>query len=371
MKKSLPWYQIGNITSFDTPCLAVYPDRIRENINKMMDLAGNDPERLRPHVKTYKMAEIVELQKSRGILKFKCATIAEAEMLAQTGAEDVLLAYQPVGKKVQRLYDLSQKYPETQFSTLIDNQTAALALSRFFEAGNSRIPVFIDLDVGMHRTGVSPHKSAELLKFSQDLKGLVPVGFHIYDGHLSDSDPSLRKVKCDQSFQTTVPVQSYFKELTGNRPKIVAGGSPTFPIHANREEVESSPGTCLLWDWGYQRILPDLPFRPAALVVSRVISRINRHLICLDLGHKSIASENPHPRVKFLNLGDQQAVSHSEEHLVLDVEDNTGIPLGTELFGIPIHICPTCALYDEALVVESNEIIGAWRIMARVRKITV
>ncbi len=71
------WYEIKNIEEIDSPALVIYPDRILANIHEMIRVAGS-PAKLQPHVKTYKMTEIVEMQMEQGIRKFKCATIAEA-----------------------------------------------------------------------------------------------------------------------------------------------------------------------------------------------------------------------------------------------------------------------------------------------------
>jgi len=97
------WYNVENPTDITSPSLLIYPDRVEVNIRRMIEIAGN-PHRLRPHVKTHKMAEIVRLQMKHDICKFKCATIAEAEMVASCGAEDVLLAIQPVGPNQERFF---------------------------------------------------------------------------------------------------------------------------------------------------------------------------------------------------------------------------------------------------------------------------
>ena len=92
------WHTLAAPDEIPSPALLVYPDRIEENIRRTIAALGQ-AERLRPHVKTHKMAELVEMQLKAGITKFKCATIAEAEMLGQAGAKDVLLANQPTGPK--------------------------------------------------------------------------------------------------------------------------------------------------------------------------------------------------------------------------------------------------------------------------------
>src|SRR5690349_13855054 len=123
-----PWYRIDNINEVDSPALVIYVDRVKENIKTLVASIDN-VNRLRPHIKTHKSAEVTKLMLEAGIRKFKCATIAEAEMLAEAGAPDVLLAYQPVGPKADRLLSLAQNFRSTTFSCLIDNIESAQHLS--------------------------------------------------------------------------------------------------------------------------------------------------------------------------------------------------------------------------------------------------
>ncbi len=366
-----PWYEISNIDQIDSPALVVYPERINYNIDHMIQIAGS-PEVLRPHVKTYKMEEIVRMQMAKRIRKFKCATISEAEMLGNAEVDEVLLAYQPVGPKIQRLVEIVRHFPNTKFAALVDHQEAATAMAHVFHQVGQKLNVFLDLDVGMHRTGVPANDQAvTLYLFCKQLKGIQPVGLHVYDGHIRDTDLQVRKAKCEAGFKMAEALAQRITEIDKKRPILVVGGTPTFPIHAQRQGVECSPGTCLLWDWGYHQALPEQTFQFAALVISRVISKTENNLICTDLGHKSIASENPHPRVHFLNLPDAKAVSQSEEHLVLDVGNNEKFTIGQVLYGVPIHICPTVALYGKAYIIENQTMKTIWQVAARNRMITI
>ena len=110
----------------------------------------------------------------------------------------------------------------------------------------------------------------------------------------------------------------------------------------------------------------------AALVITRIISVVDEHTICIDLGHKSVAAENVlEKRVHFLNAENVQPVGQSEEHLVLKVDDASVYKIGDVLYGVPYHICPTVALYERAIVVENNEVMKEWKVIARDRKINV
>lgn len=362
------WFTIDNIERIDTPCLVLYKERIKNNIDQAVKRV-KDPGSLRPHVKTNKIPEVCAMMMDAGITKFKCATIAEAEMLAMVHAQDVLLAYQPVGPKGERLLRLVLHYPETAFSCVVDSLDAAAALSETFSREALVLDVYIDINSGMNRTGIIPAEAQPLLNEIQHLAGIRVVGFHMYDGHIRNPDAAARKNETESAFRDVMQLAQNAETLLKRPLKIVAGGSPTFGVHASRN-LECSPGTFVFWDWGYKHQLPGEPFEYAALVVTRVISIVNEHTITIDLGHKAIASENPLPnRVYFLNDADAKPVSHSEEHMVLNVPDASVYKPGDVLYGVPVHICPTVNLYERAVLVENGQATTLWRVTARDRMI--
>ena len=161
------------------------------------------------------------------------------------------------------------------------------------------------------------------------------------------------------------------EKIAGHMLTLVAGGSPTSFIHAGSPDRECSPGTFILWDKGYSEQLPEQPFEWAAILLCRVISIPATNLICVDLGYKSVASENPLPRVYFLNVPEATPTAQSEEHLVLKVPDARKFRPGDILYGIPWHICPTVVLFEKIGVVDNNRITGFWNVIARNREITI
>lgn len=366
------WFKVKEIDQIDSPSLIIYRDRAKENIQVLKGMI-DDPSRLRPHVKTNKTIEATLLMLEAGIQKFKCATIAEAEMLAEAGSKDVLLAYQPVGPKISRFISLIKKYPGTDFSCLIDNYTSAQTISKTAHAAKIIIPVFIDLNVGMNRTGISPGtQTIDLFLKTIDLPGIHVIGLHAYDGHIRNADLKEREEACEMAFAPVIKVQKELEKKGFEKLTIVAGGTPTFPIHAKRKDVECSPGTFIYWDKNYQEGLPEQNFHLAALVITRVVSLPDSTKICLDLGHKSIASENEiTKRVYFLNAPDLKPIGHSEEHLIVETNAGHKYKVGDVLYGIPHHICPTCALYERAIVVQDGKIAGEWKIVGRDRKISI
>jgi D-serine deaminase-like pyridoxal phosphate-dependent protein len=365
-----PWFAINDTATLDSPALVVYPERVKANIQLAISMVG-DINRLRPHIKTNKSSGAINLMIAAGISKFKCATIAEAELLAQCGASDVLLAYQPSGPKLQRFISVIKQYRVTGFSCITDSLSAATEQSKAFAAAGLNVPVFIDLNVGMDRTGIVPGEEArQLYSFLSGAPGVTAAGLHAYDGHVRGEDLNARKKACDVAFDLVSDFKKQLEDARLNVPVIIAGGSPSFPIHAKRKGIECSPGTFIYWDKGYINGCPEQSFLPAALVISRIVSLPSPGKVCTDLGHKSIGSENEMGRrVFFLNADDLQPVSHSEEHLVADVPPGHSYKVGDVLYGLPWHICPTVALYERALTVENGNITGEWKHEARDRRI--
>lgn len=364
------WFEIKNIDAVDSPALIIYKDRVQKNIQSLIQM--KNVAHLRPHVKTNKIAEVCRMMLDAGITKFKCATIAEAEMLAMINAPDVLVAYQPTSTKAKRLLQLVKNYSPTHFSCLIDDVENAENISKIFLENNVILDVYIDLNVGQNRTGIKPKNALQLFNGCQSLNGINIIGLHAYDGQIRDTNINERKQNADKAFNEVMELAGKIESSTQTKLNIVAGGSPTFPIHAQRKNIECSPGTFVFWDYGYKTQFADEPFEYAALVVTRIISIIDEHTICTDLGHKSVAAENPiEKRVHFLNAEDVEPIGQSEEHLVLRVDDSSVYKIGDVLYGVPYHICPTVALYERAIVVENNNTVDEWKVVARDRKMNV
>jgi D-serine deaminase-like pyridoxal phosphate-dependent protein len=364
------WYSIRNVTEVSSPALLVYPQRIESNIEKMLKIAGG-VNQLRPHVKTHKMAEIIKLQMTYGIHKFKCATISETEMVAGCGAKDILFAMQPVGPNLGRFFQLKQKFGGSRISCIADSEEVIIQLSDMAKKTGMETHVWLDINNGMNRTGISPgENAARLIKMIAVLPMLKAEGLHVYDGHIHERDISSRQKACNEAF---APVISLVKKLTDEGIKslnIVAGGTPTFPVHALREDVECSPGTLLLWDYGYSSSFTDMDFLHAAVLLTRIVSKPAKDLICLDLGHKAVASEMPQPRIKILGLENYSIIKHSEEHMVIQTSEADKLKIGDQLYGIPWHICPTVDRFDSVSVVTDHKVTAQWNVIARKRKIT-
>jgi D-serine deaminase-like pyridoxal phosphate-dependent protein len=365
------WYEIKNANQIESPSLLVYPERIRENLARMIRLAG-DPSRLRPHVKTHKLPQVVAMKLAAGITKFKASTIAESEMTAAAGGPDILLAYQQVGPGASRFATLIKTFPGTRFSTLVDNPRTLAELSGAALAAGVTMELFVDMNVGMNRTGISVGPDAlDLYRRMGETPGVMAGGLHVYDGHLHDTNLDAVKDGVESTYRQVDHLIGQIRAAGYDVPRVVAGGTPTSSILIDHPDVEVGAGTTVLWDFGQPIISPYLDFLNAAVLLARVISRPTGDSLCIDVGYKSVASEMPQPRVRFFGLEDAEVEIQSEEHLVIRTDRADDYPVGTVVYGIPRHICPTVALQSYVWCVNDCVAAERWPVVARTRHITV
>ena len=370
-----PIYRINDLDRVFTPALVFYKAIIRDNIAEVIRLARS-PKRLCPHVKTHKTREIARMQIEAGIASHKCATIAEAEMLAQCEAPDVLIAYPVIGPNVGRVRALTTKYPATRFSVLCDHPDGLKGLVAGWSGMPAPLDVMLDINCGFDRTGINVGPAAaELYEAIARSPNLNAIGLHVYDGHNSQERLADREAAVRALITPVLEMRAALQSKGLPVPRIICGGTPTFAVWAKIDlpGMQCSPGTFVLYDNGYGAKYPELAgLKPAALVVSRVISKPTPTRLTTDLGHKAIAADPPAgKRCILLNLPDATAVLQSEEHFGVETPHAAEWNIGDVLYAVPSHICPTVALHRRAYVVENNEVVGTWEIASRDRIITV
>ena len=367
-------YAIADTRGILSPGLIVFRDLVEKNLDEMVRVAGSAA-RLRPHCKTHKMREIAEMQLAHGITKHKCATIAEAEMLAEAGAKDIFLAYNPVGPNIGRVVRFIEKYPSVKFAVTGDSARPIGALGDAVASSGKSVSVLLDIDCGQHRTGVPAGPAArKLYEQIAATKGVIAGGFHLYDGQNHQTDLGERRAAVMSAWEPAAALRDELVAAGLPLPRIVAGGTGSFPIFAaiNDSAIELSPGTIIFFDWGYSEAFPDLNFTPAALLLTRVISRPTSDRVTLDLGYKAVASDPPAGnRLMFPDLPDAKAVLQNEEHLVIETREAGRFQPGDELLAMPRHICPTCALHQQVYVVSGGRVVGTWKVAARDRQLTI
>jgi len=364
-------YRLKNEDELLSPALIYYKDLIERNTQLAIEMAGS-PERLWPHVKSHKTAELIRLQMGMGIDRFKCATIMEVAMVASCGAGHILLAYPLVGPNIARFLAVTARFPATHFYVLGDDIAALSQLNDACREQGRTFDLFVDVNLGMNRTGVPLRELLAFTRQAAAFSHLSLVGFHCYDGHNHERDLAERKAAVESQMAQVEQVRTALRQEGIRTPLIISGGSPSFPCHLAEAESFLSPGTLFLWDWGYQQNLPDLKFTPAAVLMTRVISHPDKGIFTLDLGYKAIASDPPGDRGLLLGVPGAKPLFQSEEHWVWAMpegKEDDRPPIGKVLYVIPTHICPSSALYRAVKVATSAERIASeeWAVAARNR----
>lgn len=365
-------YEFEESEQIASPALLYYAELLHENLRRVLSMAGG-PERLWPHVKTHKMAEMVKLQLKAGITKFKCATIAEAEMAAACGASDVMLAYPLVGPSISRFLKLCKGWPSVRFWAIADNLLAAKLLGEASLTAGQNTRLLADVNLGMDRTGITPEQLEEFYCGCGALPGISLEGLHCYDGNRTEKSIGDRRQAVNQTSARLRAVLEAIAQQGLRCDTLVMGGTPSFPCYLDFPNAYFSPGTLFVHDSGYLKKYPDLDFIPAAAVLTRVVSLPRPGHFTLDLGYKGISSDPPGLRGTIVGLEHIEECFQSEEHWAFRMEpgyEDQCPVLGQKLFVIPTHICPTTALYPYGLLVENGRVSGRWEITARNREIT-
>ena len=366
------FYHFPEETNVPSPQLVYYLDQIKANIEKTIREAGG-AEFLWPHVKTHKMADMIRLQLSYGIKRFKCATIAEAEMAASCGADAVILAYPLVGPNIARFLTLRKTYPDTLFLALEDDLGM---LKRLSEAADGPIPYLVDVNPGFYRTGVKTEDLPAFLRSASSVPNVECKGFHVYDGQNHQSDLAARQQAVDACEEAFFRVYRQLQEEGLSADIVVFGGTPSMPCFAPKlskyPHAWLSPGTLFVNDYGYASALPDMVFPPAAALLTRVVSHPRPGCFTLDLGTKAVSTDQAVPGL-LLDM-EAEPLVQSEEHWAFRMKEGheeERPSIGDVLYVLPSHICPTTALYPEVPVIENGHLSAVWPVTARNRKITI
>ncbi len=358
-----PGITLGEI---DTPALIVDLDAFEHNLHTMAAFFDDRPAALRPHAKTHKCPQIAHRQIERGAVGITCAKLGEAEIMAQAGIRDILVANQVVGKiKIDRLVDLAGR---CDLMVAVDDGANVEDLSRACRRGDVSLRVLIEVDIGMGRCGVPACRPVlDLARQVVDAPGLQFAGLQAYEGHLVQRPDSkerklgvqaaahLLQETCELLEQEGLPVQT-----------VSGGGTGTYDLSGSIgpwNEIQA--GSYILMDAAYVRIRPE--FRLALTVLSTVISRPTPERVITDAGMKAMTHEFGLPQP--LDVPGLSLERLSEEHGKLLAEPPELVPLrsGDKVRFIPSHGCTTVNLHDRFYVVRNGLLVDIWPIAARGR----
>lgn len=359
-------YRVRDAERLMTPALLIYPELVDNNIKAVLRMLGNDPNRWRPHVKTAKITSIIRRLRDHGVHNFKCSTTLELETLCQAGAEDALLAFSVVGANATRVLQIVREFPNTRASVLVETPEQAAAWK------DSEVGIFIDLNSGMNRTGISAHRPAEVVRFARAL-GSRFRGLHFYDGHIGGYALDERKAEAHRGYDRLLQLAETLEQSGVRLEEIVTSGTPAAPFGfsypgflAKSFVHRISPGTVVYNDVTSLAQLPDSGFVPAALVLSTVISKPLEDQVTCDAGHKSVSADAGVPTCAVLGRNDLEPLKPSEEHLPIHATSPERVPtIGDKLYLVPRHVCPTVNNFDEAVMIVKGSIASVEAVSAR------
>lgn len=347
----------------DTPALLLDGDALEANLQRMAAFFADRHCKLRPHFKSHKCTTIARMQMKAGAVGITCAKLGEAEVVADAGIRNILIANQIVGPlKIQRLVDLCRRADPM---VAVDSSDNIKALAAGAQAAGVSIGVLVEVDVGMERCGAAPGQAAvELARQVAASPGLRFEGLQGYEGHCVDlRDEAERTDKTRQSLKLLVGTRRLI-EAAGLRVHIVSGGGTgTYDITGDCDGVdELQAGSYAAMDWWYGDIRPE--FKQAMSILTTVISRPKAGLVIIDVGRKGVGAEWGAPRVKDL-LGSEVASFGSEEHMKISVPPASTLKVGDHLEIIPSHGCTTSNLYSEFVVHRKGVPTDRWPIEGR------
>lgn len=347
-----------------TPALLIYPDIVQSNIDRMIQLMDRKADRWRPHLKTAKMDWVMRMLATKGVTQAKCATTLELLVACGAGMRDVLIAFPHTGANARRVAEIGRANPEIRISTLIESADQIAAWS------GTPVGLFVDINPGMNRTGVDPKQVEALVARIRD-SGIIFRGLHYYDGHINHEDLERRSELARPGYE-----ELYELAVRTGAEEVITAGTPAFPCSLAFAGFTGagfthrvSPGTIVYNDSSSLRQLPELGFRPAALVLSRVISHPTPAIVTCDAGHKSLSVDSGVPNCQVLGHPELLPQRPSEEHLPFEIAPGAEAPqLGSLLYLLPRHVCPTVNNFDYALLVEAGKIHSIERVSARGRE---
>ena len=354
-----------------TPALVIDLDRVDQNLEATLRLLGGDGSRWRPHLKTVKLARVMERIRKRGIGQAKVSTTLELETACQAGFADVLLAYPLAGPAIDLVRELPGRFPGTRISALVETPEQ-VELWRGSEVG-----LFIDLNSGMNRTGMLLDEPARVVTLVRAIErgGLRFAGLHFYDGQAADFPPEQAAELVHRGYDRLAVLVGTLEQAGAGTPEVITAGTPAFPHAVSYRGFPPgtvhrvSPGTVIYND---RRSLGQMPpgsgYQAAVFVLSRAISHPRPDRFCTDAGHKAISADAGDPICEVIGHPEYAPRHPSEEHLPFEVP--TGAPLperGTLLALLPTHVCPTVNNFDYAVMVQASRVVGMERVTARGR----
>ena len=373
MLNAFPWDESLRIAATEdilTPALILYPDAVASNISRTLQLLGGNGGRWRVHVKTAKLGYTLRMFVERGVRHFKCATTLELLESCRSGAADVLYAHPAVGANARRVAEIAAEFPNVRVSVLAENE------EQIAQWRGRALGVFLDINPGMNRTGVEQDHIAEVARLARAISqaNLVFRGLHYYDGQYGALEERERLTAAHAGYGRLLEIVNELERSGAAVPEVVTAGTPTMPsslayagFRGGKFIHRVSPGTVVYNDASsLAQLPPEIGYRPAVLVLTRVVSHPRAGMITCDAGHKAVSADAGVPTCLVVGHPELAPQSPSEEHLPMAVAEGKPEPhVGEVLYLMPRHVCPTVNNFDSALLVRNGRIESVEAVSAR------
>ncbi len=350
----------SDVDMLESPALLIDLDVVDRNVATMRSLVAGTGVEVRTHFKSLKCGGLADYLAQRGCERFMAAKLCEADVLADAGIRDIVIANQIVGKpKIARLLELAER---THVMVCVDSLANIEDLMNAACEARVLLGVLVELDVGQGRCGAAtPDEALALALRVLDSPGLEFVGLQCYDGqnqHVADA--AKRRAGCMAALARIAETRRLL-ESKGITPQIVStAGTGTCDLAASGDGVnEIQPGSYVLMDSHYREIAP--AFGCALSVLTTVISRRGDEFCVLDAGYKAISKDYELGVLKVESLG--RVVNMSEEHTKVE-SPAASLGVGTQVEVIPSHCCGTVNLHRRAFAVRRGRVEAEWPIEA-------
>lgn len=343
---------IEAMEQWDTPSVLIDLDVLDRNLRETANAAARAGVRLRPHTKTHKSVWIAKEQLRYGAAGITVAKLGEAEVMAEAGIDDILIAYPVIGApKLNRLERLLDK---AKITLSTDDLDVAKQLSSFGRSVNRDILLYVDVNTGLNRMGKEPgEQSAELVKRIAELPHVRVTGLMTHSGHAYgyNSTEAVREI-AKQEAESLLATKRSLEQSGLTVEEISVGSTPTSKFVADVAGIgvtEMRPGAYVFGD-GTQWTMGLIGREQLAMtVVTTVVGRPRPGTIIIDAGSKTLSSDvsKYHPGYGII-LGQEGAVIErlSEEHGIVTVPDNSVFEIGQQLRVVPNHCCVVTNLQD-------------------------
>lgn len=348
------------IGKLETPALVVDKQAMERNMAKMDAILAGTSMALYPHYKSHKCPAIAKLQLARGAKGITCAKLGEAMDLQEAGISNIVIANQVVqAEKLPRLAALAQK---CRLTVCADHEQSVLDLeAAMAQAGDGRLHVLVEYEVGMKRCGVESHTEfLALAKLIQAQPHLVFEGIQAYAGQLSHEEDAQKRFAEVQRIEADVAALKAFCEENGVKITEICGGSTGFAHEKPKNTVYTQVqfGSYLFLDRSFRPL--ELDFEQALFVETTVLS-VKADRVVVDCGVKTMTMDQYPP---YFPAFPGAELSFSEEHTTILVE-NTGLKPGDKLRYVPGHCCTTINTFDRMYAVEGEDVVDCWDITSR------